>query len=310
MTGAPPELFESTQDFPDPEAQQRLARLVGIEEHRQKLEKGLRLILDPHAVEIWSDRHYGRHLTAIDHFRRRPPLFILAGDVGTGKTALAETIGDAVARAEKIGVTLYPLSLASRGTGLHAEMTRLLAAAFTQVGDAAAKAQSKQGRARAGYILLIDEGDALAQSREAIQMHHEDRAGVNALIRGINDFAVRQLPAAVIMCTNRLSAIDPAVRRRAADIIVFSRPNSEHRRQILASALGDAGFTDAQIEKLVTITGGGDDRLDFTFSDLTERLLPNLILDAYPDQPLRFERALEMAMAMAPTPSFRDEASV
>jgi hypothetical protein len=69
----------------------------------------------------------------------------------------------------------------------------------------------------------------------------------------------------------------------------------------------DAGFSAAQIRKLVDVTGEGHNRLAFTFSDLTQRLLPNMILDAYPDQPLRFERALELAVEMAPTPAFRDE---
>ena len=35
---------------------------------------------------------------------------------------------------------------------------------------------------RGAVILLVDEADALAQSREAAQMHHEDRAGVNAFL--------------------------------------------------------------------------------------------------------------------------------
>jgi hypothetical protein len=114
MTDAPLELFETSREFPDPEARCRLAGLVGIEEHRERLEKGLRLILDPMAIETWSDRHHGRRLAMIDYFRRRPPLFILAGDVGTGKTALAETIGDAVSRAENIGVTASPQPCGAR----------------------------------------------------------------------------------------------------------------------------------------------------------------------------------------------------
>ena len=66
-------------------------------------------------------------------------------------------------------------------------------------------------------------------------MHHEDRAGVNAFIRGIDRIANAKLPAAVIMCTNRLSALDPAVRRRAADVLSFARPNDEQRRVVLSS---------------------------------------------------------------------------
>lgn len=61
---------------------------------------------------------------------RRPPLVVLAGDVGSGKTELAETIGDAVARTEKIDLTLLPLSLSTRGQGRVGEMTQLLSAAF------------------------------------------------------------------------------------------------------------------------------------------------------------------------------------
>jgi AAA+ superfamily predicted ATPase len=61
-------------------------------------------------------------------------------------------------------------------------------------------------------------------------MHHEDRAGVNAFIRGIDRIANEKLPAAVIMCTNRLSALHPAVRRRAAEVLSLSRPAEEQRR--------------------------------------------------------------------------------
>ena len=42
---------------------------------------------------------------------RRPPLVVLAGDVGAGKSELAATIGDVVARQEDIDITLFPLSL-------------------------------------------------------------------------------------------------------------------------------------------------------------------------------------------------------
>ena len=45
-------------------------------------------------------------------------------------------------------------------------------------------------------ILLIDEADALAQSPAQSQMHHEDRAGVNALVRKICVSQVRVLPPA------------------------------------------------------------------------------------------------------------------
>jgi hypothetical protein len=40
----------------------------------------------------------------------------------------------------------------------------------------------------------------------------------------------------------------------------------------------------------------------FTYSDLADRLLPALLLDALPDDPLRFERAIEIVTRLEPTP--------
>ncbi len=122
-------------------------------------------------------------------------------------------------------------------------------------------------------ILLIDEADALAQSRESDQMHHEDRAGVNAFIRGIDRFANGGLPAVVLMCTNRLNALDPAVRRRAADILVFERPNAAQRHEVFSRRLGNAGFGAASLQALVAATGDQPNRtFGYTYSDITQRL--------------------------------------
>ena len=172
-------------------------------------------------------------LRFLNFVERRPPLVILAGDVGTGKTELATTVGDPVARQEHIDVTLFPLSLATRGSGKVGEMTKLLSAAFDETFKAAQKLKQHGHKAKGAIILLVDEADAIVQSRENAQMHHEDRAGVNAFIRGVDLLAEQRLPAAVILCTNRLSAIDPAVQRRAAAIFVLERPNPEQRLAVL-----------------------------------------------------------------------------
>src|SRR5882762_8288567 len=210
------DLFDHRLAFPDPEAQKRFSRLVGIDEAKSRLTKLLAMLIHPAGPRDWAKRHHRGAATLIDYVERRTPLVILAGDVGTGKTELAETVGDAVARQERIGVTLYPLSLATRGTGKVGEMTQLLTAAFDVTLEAATKLKGTSGKAGGSVILLVDEADALAQSRESGQMHHEDRAGVNAFIRGVDRLAQKRLPAAVILCTNRLAAIDPAVRRRAS----------------------------------------------------------------------------------------------
>ena len=110
-------IFEEVRQCPDPTAARRFASLVGLDEMKERLLKEARLLLDPESLAAWSTKHHRRKTKIIDFFRDRPPLFIFAGDVGTGKTILAETFGDAVAREADIGVTLYALSLNARGTG-------------------------------------------------------------------------------------------------------------------------------------------------------------------------------------------------
>lgn len=303
------ELFERRLTFPDFEPQERLARLVGLDDHKERLSKILGLLVNPAGLEVWAHKHHPNAKGLLKHVLRRPPLVVLAGDVGSGKTELAETIGDAVARQEKIEITLYPLSLSSRGQGRVGEMTQLLSAAFDYTVEAATKVKGSTGRSRGAIILLVDEADALAQSRESAQMHHEDRAGVNAFIRGIDRLANAQLPAAVIMCTNRLSALDPAVKRRAAEILTFERPNDAQRHAVLDGALQALGLSAKYIEDLVVATGNGKGHYGFTFSDLTQRLLPALVLDAYPSRGVEAARALEIARQMKPTPPFEEKSS-
>lgn len=303
------ELFDQRQTYPDADARTRLNRLIGLDEQKARLAKILGLLVHPAGLEAWSNKHHPGATALLDTVLRRPPLVILAGDVGSGKTELAETIGDAVARLEKIDITLFPLSLATRGNGQVGEMTQLLTTAIDYTLAEAKKLQTSRGaKSNGGIILFVDEADALAQSRESSQMHHEDRAGVNAFIRGIDRLAQAKVPAAVIMCTNRLNALDPAVRRRAADILTFTRPDEEQRRRVLHERLEPLGLSKAQMDDLVAATGAGDGHdVGFTFSDITQRLIPSIVLDAYPDRAVEGKRAIEIAQQMTPTPAFHDQ---
>lgn len=304
------ELFERRITYPDFEPQERLARLVGLDDQKARLTKILSLLVNPTGMEAWIRKYHVGAEGLLNTVLRRPPLVVLAGDVGSGKTELAETIGDAVARQENIDITLFPLSLSARGQGRVGEMTQLLSAAFDYTVAEAAKLKDSSGRTRGGVILLVDEADAITQSREAAQMHHEDRAGVNAFIRGVDRLGNGRLPAAVIMCTNRLGALDPAVKRRAADILAFERPGDAQRHAVLAVTFEHLGFSQSQIQAIIAATGpGNSQKYGFTFSDLTQRLLPAIVLDAYPSRPVDSTRALEIAHNMKPTPPFEEKSS-
>lgn len=301
------ELFERRINYPDFEPQERLGALVGLDEHKARLTKILGLLINPAGLYAWAKRFHPGANGVLNTVFARPPLVILAGDIGSGKSALAETIGDAVARQENISITMFPLSLSTRGQGRVGEMTQLLSAAFDHTLEQAEKLKAEAGKkSRGAVLLLVDEADALAQSREAAQMHHEDRAGVNAFIRGVDRLGNAKVPAAVIMCTNRLDALDPAVRRRSAGILTFGRPDLEQRTAVMESPLQQLGFSAPQINEIIAVTGprekGG---YGFTFSDLTQRLLPAIVLDAYPGKPVDPIKALEITRQMMPTPPFQ-----
>ena len=299
-------LFERQLVVPHPSARDRLDRLVGLDHHKEKLAKMLGLLVNPKALKEWGEQHHPGAALLLDTVLHRPPLVILAGDVGSGKTELAESIGDVVAREQDIEVVLLPLSLSARGQGKVGEMTHLLSAAFDYAVKEAHKLQ-KDAIHGGAVILLVDEADALAQSRESQQMHHEDRTGVNAFIRGVDRLANERLPAAVIMCTNRYQALDPAVKRRAAEILEFGRPDETQRRAVLEPRLGQLGFGEEEIAAVIAATGPQGDRPGYTFSDLMQRYIPNVVLDAYPSKSIDAARAVRIAHEMQPTPPFKDE---
>ncbi len=302
----PADVFERSEKFPNPAAGERYHRLVGLDEVKARLLTEARLLLNPELLERWSTMHHGRVLPVVTALRERVPLFVFAGDVGTGKTVLAETFGHELARVEEISVTLMRLSLNARGTGRVGEMTSLIATAFRAVEERVA-GQRGSKRPTTGVVLLIDEADALAQSREASQMHHEDRAGVNALIRGIDHVSAAGLPVITVMCTNRKSAIDPAVQRRAAQIFEFERPNEAQRAEILRRAFEGTGLAQAALEDLARRTGPIDGRpYGYTYSDLTMRLIPGAVIDAFPDRPLTAARLAELVDGHPPTAPFSD----
>ena len=298
-------LFETVVTFPDPDACERYAGLVGLDATKERLEKEAEAMLRPDLLEKWSKEKYGTRISALALLLKRPPLFIFSGDVGTGKTELAMNFGDRLARAVHIGVELYSLSLRARGTGHVGEMTTLISDAIRIFRTKCPKLPTHGKKPVAAAILLIDEADAIAQSRELAQMHHEDRAGVNALIRGIDDIAQSKLAGLIIMCSNRLDAIDPAVRRRAAAVFEFKRPDLELRKKLVRDRLDGSGLSSADVIEIAEAMGATNKRdYGYTCSDITQRFMPSLVLAAYPNHKISKSLALGVIEETHPTPPF------
>ena len=302
----PPNLFDDVKELPDPVAAKQFARLVGLDSLKDLLFKEARLLLVPGLLKQWSIDKHGIVLPCVEDFNLRPPLIVFSGDVGTGKTTLANSFGDHIARKGNIArVTVLRLSLTTRGRGAVGEMTRLISQAFDEVSTLARKGANANGKPSSAVVFVIDEADALAETRATEQMHHEDRAGVNALIRGIDQLTQERLPALVVLCTNRPESLDPAVLRRASVHHEFKRPGKEQRKSLLRQAFGHV-FNDDQYRELARLTGPNQDGRDYgyTFSDVTHRFIPSIVREAFPDREVTFELARSVLDQVNPTQPF------
>ena len=301
-----PDLFDEVRELPDEDAARQFGQLIGLDHLKSVLVKQARLLLVPTLLEEWSRKHHGTVLPFVGEFSRRPPLIVFSGDVGTGKTTLADSFGDAVARSENLArVTLLRLSLMTRGKGAVGEMTHLVSRAFDEVVELARSGSNSLAKPSSAVVFVIDEADALAESRATEQMHHEDRAGVNVLIRGIDRLARERLPGLVVLCTNRVDSLDPAVMRRASVHHEFKRPSDEQTESLLRNAFENT-FDDGQYGELVRLIGPcrNGREYGYTFSDVTQRFIPNLLLEAYPDSPVTFDLAMSVLDRMEPTVPF------
>ena len=294
--GSRPEVFEAEIVLPDARIAERAERLVGFEERFARLGRAMAVLLDPDSLVAWARRFHGESLPLVAVMADRYPLAVLHGDVGTGKTAFAEGAADRLCRVTRREGMLLKLSTRVRGVGQVGQMSHLINEAF-------AATETEAGRKRAA-VLLIDEADSLAASRDQVHSHHEDKVAVNTLIQKVDD--VRRLGGRVlvVLCTNRFAALDPALLRRAALQERFERPDDSERAGLLSGDADGLGISPQALEETVALTGpDANDGLGFTFSDLRTRLLPEALLRAYPDRPLTDEDLLETARQMCPSPT-------
>jgi AAA+ superfamily predicted ATPase len=238
--------------------------------------------------------HHHRELALCAAVAERYPLVIFAGDVGTGKTVTAEGACDRLAREAHKEAMLFKLSTRVRGTGKVGQMSALLNQAF----EAVAKQAGKTRQA----FLIIDEADSLTAARDSAQNHHEDKVAVNTIIQKVDDLRRHSGRILVFLCTNRESALDPAIVRRAARIEQFERPNDHEREEVLRMDLEGLGVKDQTIHELVRLTGQRDGQPGFTFSDLRSKLLPDALCRAFPNRALTAEDLVSAAREVRPSP--------
>lgn len=132
------------------------------------------------------------------------------GPAGTGKTLTANVLGN------ETGKEVYKIDLAMVTSKYIGETEKNLDLLF-------ARAEDKN------WILFFDEADALFGKRTAVKDSHDKYANqeVSYLLQRIEEFN-----GLIILATNMRNNIDEAFIRRFNDIVKFSMPNEEERKEI------------------------------------------------------------------------------
>lgn len=280
---------------PDKYTAKKFDALVGIDEHKKDLLFALQSILDVNGLNAWLSKHHKKGLPYMQQVLSSDRLIILSGDVGCGKTELAHCVGTPLSKimgGETIVLFETPSDI--RGGGHVGEVSQRITAAFDS-----AKSSLKKGEYG---ILLIDEGDDLATSRDQMQAHHEDRSGVNVLIKEIDKVQREKLNLAVILITNRAGALDAAVARRATLHLEFGRPNEEILRILFARVFEGLEFDQDTLDEIITASQKWG--APYSFSDVTKRIAKQSMISAWSqDAPLTKEIVLEVIGKTSPSPS-------
>jgi AAA+ superfamily predicted ATPase len=110
----------------------------------------------------------------------------------------------------------------------------------------------------------------------------------------------------VFLCTNRVYILDAAIRRRAAIVEEFRRPNDAERRQLFAADLKSLRLSDSQIATLVSATAATATQPVWTYSDIRTRLYPAALALAFPREALRFDHLKSAVTTLKPSPIMKD----
>ncbi|MEX2443133.1 MAG: ATP-binding protein [Alkalispirochaeta sp.] len=150
---------------------------------------------------------------------------LFGGPPGGGKTQYALWLAKRLGRDV---VLKRPSDLLSKYVG---ESEQQIAAAF-------------RAAAQPGSVLVIDEADALLYDRSTAQRSWE-HSQIAEFLQQIQEYS-----GFLIACTNRVDAVDPALRRRFHKHVTFGAISDDLLRPALAHIFPEVTFTDADIAAL------------------------------------------------------------
>jgi len=138
------------------------------------------------------------------------------------------------------GKTLTAHHLANQ-FNLKVGVVRLSALISSYLGDTAAHLQQVFDIAQQSpMVVLFDEIDSIAKTRDDTRDVGELKRVVNSLLQAMDTFAAKD--SILIGASNHQYLLDPAIWRRFDDVILFPRPTPELRRRFIQNHLNGISF--------------------------------------------------------------------
>ena len=172
---------------------------------------------------------------------------IFHGPTGTGKTLLAKAL------AGEAGVPFYRLGGAELESKWAGELSQRLGEFFKKVSD------DMESNKEAPFVIFIDEIDGMAAKRAGNQgSDRNHNTAITQLLDQIGRLFENYPNAVIIAASNRLEAIDPAVKRagRLGKHIAMPNPDQAARRMILELNSKDLNLWPADLDGVAKLTNG------------------------------------------------------
>ncbi len=166
-----------------------------------------------------------------------PPVqrVLFCGPPGCGKTATAEAL------ATELDLPL----LYVRFDAIVSSLLGQTAANLRKVFDYATRGQ---------WVMLFDEFDAIARSRDDATEHGELKRVLNSFLQIMDNFTGRSL---IIAATNFEQVLDPAIWRRFDEVIRFEKPDAAKLSAVVRKRLAPLKFDQANVKRIVAVIGHG-----------------------------------------------------
>lgn len=107
----------------------------------------------------------------------------------------------------------------------------------------------------------------------------------------------------VILITNRLSVLDPAIIRRASKVVRFDRPDNDQRKKVFKFIFEGVDLSETELQELVNASTPKNE-VAYSFSDIIQKVGKQAIFKAIQENvPFTKDLYIDLLKITAPSPA-------